>query len=369
MISLYPHNKQANGPARAPAPRLALEFCSTVDFFPAWGAAQAPVYSAPRLPVPTQILPSPPARALPKKMQNSSVFPAYSAHDLHAAVPKRFSCRAYSPVRDVEAEKLAQLEGFVQNLNKVSADVQLMLVDLRDHPKAFSSMVFIKFVKDVRRALLIRCKSKAARPAMDVLVGYLGELFALYATSLGLNTLWVGGLGFMCKTSVLDDAAGVSEPGKKGDEREAYTAIAIPFGYAKDPSFVLHKKKELPKLYDGPLPRDAELLQLAENIRSSPTAMNKSPFFFRFTYSGRAVEDQATASGASLADLTGLTIRPTAQVALKDTASSMVHVNAWLDCGIVMANAEVSLRSMCKKEVRLTIPNSPESTEIVLTLV
>ena len=122
-------------------------------------------------------------------------------------------------------------------------------------------------------------------PDIQAITGYLGEGVILEATSLGLNTCWVG--GFFRRDAVL------KQIDLHGDER----VLAItPVGYSKEKSDRVgasskrYRRKSLDKLIVGGKLDDNKWIKSAlEAARIAPSAANRQPWRFQISNDSIAV--------------------------------------------------------------------------------
>lgn len=148
-------------------------------------------------------------------------------------------------------------------------------------------------------------------PNIQAITGYLGEGIILEATSLGLNTCWVG--GFFSRESVRNQID------LKNDER----VLAItPIGYSKEKadrvgvSSKQYRRKSIDKLIVSGKKDDNKWISSAlEAVKIAPSAANRQPWRFQIS------DDSITVSANSKREGFG--------------------VSRKLDCGIAMLHLEL----------------------------
>ena len=148
-------------------------------------------------------------------------------------------------------------------------------------------------------------------PNIQAITGYLGEGVILEATSLGLNTCWVG--GFFRRAAVL------KQMDLQNDER----VLAItPVGYSKEKSDRVgvsskqYRRKSLDKLIvNGELDGSKWIRPALEAARIAPSAANRQPWRFQINNDSIAV--------------------------LANSKREGFGVSRKLDCGIAMLHLEL----------------------------
>ncbi|MHA1576849.1 MAG: nitroreductase family protein, partial [Candidatus Thorarchaeota archaeon] len=128
------------------------------------------------------------------------------------------------------------------------------------------------------------------------ITGYLGEGVILEATSLGLNSCWVG--GFYRREPVL----------KQIDLQEDERLLAItPIGYSKEESDRVgvsskrYRRKNLDKLVtSGSLSENAWVKTALEAVRIAPSAANRQPWRFQIGSDSVTVSSNSKRKGFSV---------------------------------------------------------------------
>ncbi len=148
-------------------------------------------------------------------------------------------------------------------------------------------------------------------PNIQSITGYLGEGVILDATSLGLNSCWVG--GFYRREPVL----------KQIDLQEDERLLAItPIGYSKEESDRVgvsskrYRRKDLDKLVtSGSLSENSWVKTALEAVRIAPSAANRQPWRFQIGSDSVTVSSNSKRKG--------------------------FRVSRSLDCGIAMLHLEL----------------------------
>ncbi|MDR0503591.1 MAG: hypothetical protein LBH16_09770 [Treponema sp.] len=201
--------------------------------------------------------------------------------DLIEAVKARHSVRSYTD-KKIEGETLEQLKKTIDECNSVSGlNIQLCL----NEPDAFSCFMarYGKF-KNVKNYIALIGKTGSQ---LEEKTGYYGEMIALKAQQLGLNTCWVA-MSYKKKKSAAKVNAGEK------------LLMVLSLGYGENGG-VHHKSKPIEKLYSvsGEMPdwfiKGMEAAQLA------PTAMNQQKFHFELR--GSAVKAAAGSGFYTKVDL------------------------------------------------------------------
>lgn len=191
--------------------------------------------------------------------------------DLLEAIKSRHSVRSYTD-RKIEGETLDQLKKFIDECNSNSGlHIQLCI----NEPDAFTGFMarYGKFKNACNYIALVGKKDDQ----LEEKAGYYGEMIALKAQQLGLNTCWVA--------ASYNKGKSIAEvkPGEK-------LLMVLTVGYGES-NGVSHTNKPIEKLYsvNGNMPdwfqKGMEAAQLA------PTAMNQQKF--KFTLNGNTVEASA----------------------------------------------------------------------------
>ena len=180
--------------------------------------------------------------------------------DLLEAVKSRHSVRSYKD-KEIDGEILEQLQKTVEECNSNGGlNIQLCL----NEPEAFTGLMakYGKFT-NVRNYIALVGKNDGR---LEEKAGYYGELIAIKAQQLGLNTCWVAMSYNKGKSTAK------VKPGEK-----LLMVLALGFG---ETNGIPHKSKPVEKLgsVNGDVPEwfknGVEAAQLA------PTAMNQQKFYF-----------------------------------------------------------------------------------------
>ncbi len=171
-------------------------------------------------------------------------------------IPLRHSVRKFQdkPIHDAKA---AQLQYVMDQCNeKYGIHLQLITGD---------SQVFAgkkAFENAVNYIALVGRKKPDAREAL----GYCGQMLALKAQAIGLNTCWVAGSYRKSKVKAVIS---------KGEK--LYGVIAV--GYGADPGR-LHKQRPMEKRMKGPSPAPDWFLNGMDAAMLAPTALHQQKFIF-----------------------------------------------------------------------------------------
>ena len=122
----------------------------------------------------------------------------------------------------------------------------------------------------------------AKKPYADVAYGYSFEKFVLYAWSLGIGTVWIGGT---MKREVFEEAAGV----KEGEMMPCVSPLGYPADKRSVKELLMRKgigadsRKPFADLFfadtwNNPLNVDPELKEVFEMVQWAPSAVNKQPW-------------------------------------------------------------------------------------------
>ena len=152
-------------------------------------------------------------------------------------------------------------------------------------------------------------------PNAQSITGYLGEGIILEATSLGLNTCWVG--GFFRRDSVMKQVT---------LQRNERVLAITPVGYSSKRSDrvgavpINYRRKDLSKLViGGSLDKGKWIKSALDAARIAPSATNRQPWRFQIS------DDSITVSS--------------------DRSREGFGVSRRLDCGIAMLHLELGARS------------------------
>ncbi len=178
--------------------------------------------------------------------------------DIMEIMKARHSVRQYED-KKIEIEKRNEL---VELVNKCNAEARLHIQILFDEPKCFDAMMahYGKFVGVSNYIALVGPKS----PELEKKLGYYGEMIALKAQELGLNTCWVA-------MSHGKSAAVVN----KGEKE----VCLISLGYGQNQG-VPHKSKALTEVCNQTENMPEWFAKGMEAALLAPTAMNQQKFYF-----------------------------------------------------------------------------------------
>lgn len=221
---------------------------------------------------------------------------------------RQFNGMALSPQNKVDLQNLSQL------LNSDVLGARVILVTenpdkvfkgaIGSYGKIKGAPAYVAFVGNMNDA------------AVQEKVGYLGELFILAATSMGLATCWVGGFfrPEVVQTQIqLNQGEQVLAVSPIGSVRERYSIEEkIMSGFVTS-----HKRKDLPTLCLR-LPKDPIPVWIRSSLevaRLAPSAVNRQPWRF-------SVENE------------------TIKISV-DNSKKSYNISKRLDCGIAMAHIEI----------------------------
>jgi len=175
----------------------------------------------------------------------------------------------------------------------------------------FKGAVGPYFFKVTEAPYYIAFIANMSAPNIQAITGYLGEGVILEATTLGLNTCWVG--GFYRRESVM----------KQIDLEDGERVLAItPIGYSKEEANIVgvsskrYRRKNLDKLVTSGDMSDNKWVKTAlEAVRIAPSAANRQPWRFQ--------------------------IRSDSIIVTSNSKKQGFRVSRQLDCGIAMLHLEL----------------------------
>ena len=192
---------------------------------------------------------------------------------LSDTIKGRKSVRSYDGT-PLSAEHRKNIEEYIKNIpNPFNIPVEFMLLDAKEY--GLSSPV-------LSGEELYVIGKVAKKPYADVAFGYSFEKLVLYAWTLGIGTVWIGGT---MKRNVFEEAAGLKEgemmpcisplgyPAKKRSLKEAMMRKGI----GADNRISADKL-----FFDGtwgqPYDPDKDIAEILEMVRWAPSAVNKQPW-------------------------------------------------------------------------------------------
>ena len=199
-------------------------------------------------------------------------------------VKSRRSVRAYDG-REITAEDKAKLCAFMENTpNPYGINVEFKLMDAGEHG--------LKCPVVVGTDLYVGGKIKRVPSAFEAF-GYSFEMLVLYAKSLGIGTVWLGGTmnrpAYEAAMELSEDemmpcASPLGYPAKKMSLRESMMRKAI-----KADERLPFEELFFDGSFDAPLTEEkaGELSYPLEMVRRAPSAVNKQPW--RAVVAGNAV--------------------------------------------------------------------------------
>lgn len=193
-------------------------------------------------------------------------------------IEKRHSVRTYKPV-EIPAEMTDKLKNYIEEVQRpYKESVRIVFLDQVDKGKQ-GKLGTYGMIKGANYFLAAACKQGEYD---QTILGYVLEQIVLYATSLGLGTVWIGGT---YKKSSFASAMNL----KEGEEIK----IVVPIGYeAEKKSLVARlmgdnskKRKEFGSIFfeqeiENPLTKEkAGKYKTALNmLRLAPSANNQQPW-------------------------------------------------------------------------------------------
>lgn len=196
-----------------------------------------------------------------------------------AAVPGRYSCRAYAGAPDV-----AQMSALSYAAARVCLPGTRIVIAEMDAKALFRYIPVVGGIAGTEKYAAIIADTSAERYAL--LAGIGGEAFILEAASLAVGTCWVSG---SFRRSAVDIALGEHE------KVLAVTPLGVPAEGAGKP----RKRKQLNEICTGdPAAWPLWAYNAAECVRAAPSAVNRQPW--RLSYAGRTM---ALHAGKALSSL------------------------------------------------------------------
>lgn len=176
--------------------------------------------------------------------------------------------------RNVSAEHMEKLKECVKGItNPFDIPVEFVFLDAGDN--GLSSPV----LSGERQYVAVKVP---VRPYADVAYGYSFEKLVLYAWSLGIGTVWIGGT---MKREAFENAAGV----KEGEMMPCVSPLGYPAAKRGLKETMMRKgigadsRKPFEELFfedewKKPLKAEGELGEVLEMVRWAPSAVNKQPW-------------------------------------------------------------------------------------------
>lgn len=194
-------------------------------------------------------------------------------NDLMEIVKVRKSVRTYNGEK-LSDEHRRLLEEYVKGISDpFDIPVEFVFMDAKEH--GLSSPV-------LSGEVLYAAGKVEKKPYADVAFGYAFEKLVLYAWSLGIGTVWIGGT---MKREVFEKAAGlkngqmmpcVSPLGYPADRRSLKESM-MRKGVGAD-NRISPDKLFFNEKWDSPLTVDDDMKDIMEMVRWAPSAVNKQPW-------------------------------------------------------------------------------------------
>lgn len=194
-------------------------------------------------------------------------------NDLMEIIKGRKSVRTYNG-EQLSEEHRKLLEEYVKGImNPFDIPVEFVLLDAKEH--GLSSPV-------LSGEQLYVAGKVAKKPYADVAFGYAFEKLVLYAWSLGIGTVWIGGT---MKREVFEQAAAV----KDGEMMPCVSPLGYPADKRSFKETMMRKgigadnRMPADKLFfhekwGSPLTPDGDMMDAMEMVRLAPSAVNKQPW-------------------------------------------------------------------------------------------
>ena len=187
----------------------------------------------------------------------------------HHAMPRRFSCRAFSG--QPEVSRLAALEYAAERCALRGVRIALSARDAGD--LVIPLPLFPRFEGVGRYAAVF---TRPGTETADLLAGVSGEAFALELAAMGLSGCWMAGNYRRAIPLAL---------AREGEK----LAAVIPFGVPADPEGARHRRRKPLSAFcpDDPAGWPLWAYQAAEAMRSAPSAVNRQPW--KISYAGNTL--------------------------------------------------------------------------------
>lgn len=194
------------------------------------------------------------------------VYTASQLRRWQAAMPQRFSCRAFLP--ETEVQQAAALAYAAQRV--CLSGIRIALVNKGAEDLVVSVPFFPRF-EGLQRYAVILAKEGTEMPALRA--GISGQAFALELASQGLQGCWM--TGNYRRITALEQA-------KEGEK----VLAVMPYGLPADPDYAQHSRRKILTAFspDDPTLWPYWAYKAAEAMRSAPSAMNRQPW--RVSYAG-----------------------------------------------------------------------------------
>lgn len=181
--------------------------------------------------------------------------------NIPSLILSRHSVRSYL-IKEIEKDKIDLLNKEIDKINSLS---NLSILLINNEKEAFSSFLsHYGHFNNVNNYLII--KGKKNDKDIFYKAGYYGEHLVLMMESIGLSSCWVG-VSYSKKKV------------KKYLNEDEQLVIVIAFGY-KEKDGVLHKMKDINKLYESNVTVPNWFFFALEQARLAPTALNQQKYKF-----------------------------------------------------------------------------------------
>lgn len=180
--------------------------------------------------------------------------------DIKGAIENRHSVRSYFD-KPLEGEVIEKLQAVIDDCNQKSGlHIQLVI----NEPKAFDSFMahYGKFSGVSNYVAMIGEKTED----LEEKIGYYGEIIALSAQALGLNSCWVAMTYKKIKTAFSV---------RKGEK----LCVVLALGYGKTQG-VAHTCKDISKVAEINSQTPEWFINGVKSALLAPTAMNQQKFYF-----------------------------------------------------------------------------------------
>lgn len=201
------------------------------------------------------------------------------------AIDVRVSCRAYAK-RDIDDETYVRLSNKVQKLTELSGiSFELHGPFERDEQLELSRTMFAG-----QPPLYITCVAPEGEK-YEELIGYFGEQFVLFATTLGLGTCWIHG------TYKHDSARYTEIPGCTLHDviPVGYPLLPVPLRQKSIRAAIRRKDHTPEQIFVGPGSYSQEetwVKEALEAVVKAPSAVNEQPVIFsRDSHNGQVIAE------------------------------------------------------------------------------
>lgn len=237
----------------------------------------------------------------------------------YEAIEYRSSRRSFEDTA-ISMEDARALEELCERISGNTGDIRLVFAQ-KGVDNVFRGALGKNIARIIRPSAYVALIGDAKAPNIQEKLGYAGECVVLEATSLGVDSCWIG--GFFSQEGIRE---------QHGVGQDEFVPVIIALGYANEKKSIpeklikgiskSHSRKDIDSISTG-LPRDEwpEWAKSAiEAARQSPSAINRQPWRFEVG------EDYIKV--------------------MLDTPDNSYSISKRLDCGIAMLHIELGARHM-----------------------